>query len=220
MTEYRAVLFDMDGVLVDTEPHWNRLWRERVFPEVDGEPSLEDVTGRSYPESLRDLDDEYGFQRDVAYYEELLEDRAASLYVEEAEGEAAVHVLFDAVRDRDLAVGVVSSSPRPWIEGVVDRFGLGPLDVLCSAAQIEGPGKPAPDVYEHAATELGLDPDDCVVVEDSANGVRAAATAGATVIQFEVSGDTQRVPEATARAGDPDDLAATLFDLVDGESAP
>lgn len=220
MTQYEAVLFDMDGVLVDTEPHWHDLWREHVFPEaVSGEPSLDDVTGRSYPESLRDLDAAYGFERDVAYYEALLTERAESLYASEAGGPAAVHDLFDAIRDRGLAVGVVSSSPEPWIAGVVERFGLGPLDVLASAAEIDGPGKPAPDVYDHAAAELGVDPAACVVVEDSGNGVRAAAAAGATVIHFACSGDPEPPGVADAAADDPADLDATLFGLLEGSTA-
>lgn len=217
MTQYEAVCFDMDGVLVDTEPHWHDLWQEVVFPEaVSGEPTLDDVTGRSYPESLRDLDAEYGLERDVAYYEDLLTAEAASLYTSDAGGPAAVHDLFDAIRDRGVAVAVVSSAPRAWIEGVVDRFDLGPLDALVSAEAVAGPGKPAPEVYEHAAAELGVDPSACVVVEDSGNGVRSAAAAGATVIRYACSGECGPLPGADAVADDPAALERILFEYLGG----
>jgi HAD superfamily hydrolase (TIGR01509 family) len=218
VTEYRAVLFDMDGVLIDTEPHWNELWESSVFPEaVDGEPTRDDVRGRSYPESIRDLDDRYGLERDAAYYEELLEERAIDLYGEEGTADSAVHELFELVRDRGLKVGIVSSAQSDWIETVVDRFGLEPLDIVQSAMEAPGDGKPAPDAYEHAAAELGVDPSECVVVEDSGNGVRAAAAAGATVIRFELGEDADAMAEADAVAHSAAELEAILTELLDDE---
>ncbi|WP_049894099.1 HAD family phosphatase [Salinarchaeum sp. Harcht-Bsk1] len=217
MTEFRAVLFDMDGVLIDTEPHWKDLWRNEVFPDVaDGEPSLEDVTGRSYTDSIPDLHENYTLAKEPQHYVDLVERQADDLYAEAADGAPVVHDLFDVVRDRGLAVGIVSSAPPDWIETVVDRFGLGPLDLCQSAFDAPGPGKPEPDVYEYAAAALGLDPAETIVVEDSTNGVRAAAAAGATVIRFEIGVAADAMDEATAVVHDAAELEAVLIDLLDG----
>jgi len=217
VSDYRAVLFDMDGVLIDTEPHWNELWESDVFTEaVDGEPARDDVRGRSYPESIRELEEPYGLERDAAYYEGLLEERAVDFYGTEGDGEPTVHDLFDVVRERGLAVGIVSSAREDWIEIVVDRFGLEPLDILQSAFEAPGDGKPAPDVYEHAAAELGLDSSECIVIEDSTNGVRAAAGAGATVIRFALGETADAMEEADFVAADPEELEGILTDLLDG----
>lgn len=218
MSSYRAVLFDMDGVLVDTEPTWKDHWREEVFADaIDGEPSLDDVTGRSYPEGIRDIEEQYGLERDVEYYDQTFEDRAETLYSEDADGATAVHELFDAIRERGVAVGVVSSSPRWWIETTVERFDLGPLDVLVSGVELGEPGKPEPAIYEDAAEQLGVDPSECVVVEDSANGVRAGHAAGATVIRFAISEDPEPMDEADVVAESPAKLREALLGLLDGE---
>ena len=216
MTEYRAVLFDMDGVLIDTEPHWHDVWRSQVFPDAtEGEPSLETVTGRSYTESIPELHEQYALKNDPEHYVDLVESLADDLYAEKADGATDVHDLFDALRDRGLAVGIVSSAPPDWIETVVERFDLDPLDLQQSAFDAPGPGKPEPDVYEHAAAELGLDPNECIVVEDSKAGVRAAAAAGATVIRFEIGVAADPMEEAAAVVHDVAELEAVLTDLLD-----
>jgi HAD superfamily hydrolase (TIGR01509 family) len=85
--------------------------------------------------------------------------------------------LFDDLRG-EVKLAIVSSAPQAWIGVVRDRFDLDPLDLVLSAEDIDGPGKPEPDVYEHAAAELGVAPEQCVVVEDSHAGVLAATGAG------------------------------------------
>jgi len=206
----------MDGVLVDSEPLWHHVWETIVFPDVQaGDPTLEEVTGRSYTETLPMLAEQYGLEHDPEHYAELIEERGPALYASEAEADPAVHELLDTVRDRGFLVGIVSSSAPEWIATVVDRFDLEPLDVVQSAMDAPGDGKPSPDVYEHAADLLGVDPSECVVIEDSENGVRAAAAAGATVIRFALGEQAAPMPEADAVAADPEDLERILLGLLD-----
>lgn len=204
----------MDGVIVDSEPHWNRIWREKIFPQVTGNPSLEEVTGRDYTETIPELHREYGLESDPGALLSEFESHGADIYAEEAGSSTGLLALFEELRDRGLAVGIVSSSPRDWIQQVVDRFDLEPLSVAVSAGEIDGPGKPEPAVYERAMGELGVEPGACIVIEDSESGVRAAAAAGATVIRFRQSGNPERMSEADATADDPSDLRTVLFDLL------
>lgn len=217
MSPYRVVLFDMDGVIVDSEQHWGRIWREKIFPQVTGNPSLGEVTGRDYRETIPELDQKYGLESDLEAVLSEFESYGREIYAEKAGSSDELLALFDDLRDRDLAVGIVSSSPREWIQAVVDRFDLEPLSIVLSAGEIDGPGKPEPDVYEAAMAELGVDPAACIVIEDSENGVRAADAAGATVIRFQQSSTAEQMPEADAVADDPSDLRRILFELVDQE---
>lgn len=206
----------MDGVLVDSEPYWQRVWQERVFAAVtDGDPSMEEVTGRNYRESLRDLADTYGLPGDIEHFAHQFETAAERIYTEEVSLTSSISTLFQGVRNRGRALGVVSSAPRTWIEMVVDRFDLGPLDLILSAAALDGPGKPAPGIYEQAATTLSVAPAECVVIEDSEHGIRAAAQAGTTVIRFQRGQETEAVAGADALADDPDQLRKTVLGLLD-----
>jgi HAD superfamily hydrolase (TIGR01509 family) len=180
------VLFDMDGVLVDSETYWHRFEDEWVFETAvaDGLPAHEEVTGMPYDEIYDYLEAEYGTTVTKAAFVETYEERAESLYGEQVVLTEGMAELFDRLRGDGRAVGIVSSSPSAWIDIVRRRFDLGALDVVVSGEDIDDPGKPAPHIYEHAAAVLGVTPSECVVVEDSQNGIAAAVSAGAFTIAY------------------------------------
>lgn len=181
---FRAVLFDFDGVLVDTEwaiyDAWHRTFQTNghplpleVYTQCIGsdfetwspKTHLESLTGQSF--DWHDLDERR--------QEEIVRDLA-----EEGPMPGAVALL-----DRLIAAGipraVVSSSSHHWVDGWLERLGLtSKFDaVVCrgDAPRI----KPAPDLYLEGARRLGLDPVDCLVIEDSLNGVKSAIAAGCSV---------------------------------------
>ena len=211
-----AVLFDMDGVLIDSETYWKEFWTKTVFPRVEsGQPTLAEVTGRNYDENLIYIDETYGLPKAHQHYETITEEFAESIYEDEASVTDGMPGLFATIRDAGIAVGIVSSSRRSWIRSVVDRSALGPLDLLLSAEEVDEPGKPEPHVYAYAADSLGIDPRSCVVIEDSVNGVRSAAAAGASVIRYACDHDVDPIPEADAVAGDADELRTEIVARLD-----
>jgi HAD superfamily hydrolase (TIGR01509 family) len=179
----RAVVFDLDGVLVDSEPVWEQV-RRGLVAERGGHwapDAQRRIMGMSTHEWARYLSEDLGVGLPPEQVAELVIDRMAARYTE--------HVPFmdgavDAVH-RFAArwpLGVASSSPLTLIETVLRFAGLRScFSVVMSTEQVAR-GKPAPDIYLAVTAGLGFPPSDCAAVEDSSNGLRSAAGAGLRVI--------------------------------------
>ncbi len=174
-----AIVFDLDGVLIESEQVWDAA-REELVGERGGtwsDHATTDMMGMSSTEWSRYLHDRLGVPMDPVEINDDVVRRVASAY------ERHLPLLPHAVETvRELAgrwpLGVASSSNRPIIELVLDRSDLRPcFAAVVSSEEVEH-GKPAPDVYLAAAEGLGVDAGDCVAVEDSTNGIRSAVDAG------------------------------------------
>jgi len=180
-----VVCLDMDGVLVDSEDYWHAAERETILPRVlaDGSPTpdLDEVTGLYYGEIHDHLADEYAVTVDKAAFMAMYDETAATIYGDRVELLDGAREFVDELREAGVPVALVSSSPRDWIDVVLDRFGLA-FDLVAPAEEFDGPGKPEPGLYEAAIAELGGGIDRAVAVEDSENGVLSAARSGAYTI--------------------------------------
>jgi HAD superfamily hydrolase (TIGR01509 family) len=200
-----GVCFDMDGVLVRSEEFWVAEQRGHILPTAapNDEIPVSAITGRSYREVYPDLAAEYDVAVSRAEFEALFEEAGERIYGEQARLLEGTNDLLSALAARDTRIALTTSSPHEWIALVDDRFGVTEhLDVVVSADDIDGPGKPAPGIYERGAAELGVPPGDCVAVEDSTAGVRAATGAGLYTVGFR--GDCAVAPPR----GDGADLSA------------
>ena len=180
-----AVVFDMDGVLVDTETVWDEV-REALVRERGGrwsDRAQPDMMGMSSPEWSRYMHDELGLAETPAEINDEVVRRMLVRYREDLPlidgAVAAVERLAPHV-----PLAVASSSNRPLIDAVLDASGLAPHFAATVSSEEVARGKPAPDVFAEAAARLGLDPARCAAVEDSSNGVRAARAAGMRVLAF------------------------------------
>jgi len=203
----RAVLFDMDGVIVDSERYWHAAQPEHIFPAtLAGEyPDLDETTGMNYREIYDYLDENYETKISKEEFIDIFDETAREIYRERVSLLDGFHDLHDELAANEVTVSIVTSAPPAWHEIVTERFDIAVGETI-SAEDIDGDGKPAPDVYEHAADVLGIDPADCLVVEDSKNGVEAGKRAGMTVIAY--------------RSGPNDDTDLSAADVVvDGPEA-
>jgi HAD superfamily hydrolase (TIGR01509 family) len=177
-----AVVFDLDGVLVDSEQTWDEV-RRAVVAEHGGTWKAEATRtqqGMSTPEWARYLVDELGARLTPERIAEVVISRMAKRY---AGGAPVIPGAAETVRTvaSRYPVAIASSSPPVLIKAFLESTGLtGLVRVALSSEQV-AEGKPAPDVYLEAARQLGVAPSACAAVEDSTNGLRSALTAGMTV---------------------------------------
>ena len=178
-----AVVFDMDGVLVETEEVWDAV-REQLVTERGGRwvPEAQAVMmGMSSPEWSRYLAEELSVpMTPEAINREVVERISARYAAALPLHDGAVEVV-QALAER-WPLGLASSSNRPVIDLVLELAGLAGCFRATVSSEEVARGKPAPDVYLEAAARLGVAPAACVAVEDSANGLRSAAAADMRVV--------------------------------------
>jgi HAD superfamily hydrolase (TIGR01509 family) len=184
--EIVAVVFDMDGVLVDTEHLWDEVreeltgeWGGRYTPEAQ-----EAMMGMSSHEWSRYLHETVGLREspetiNAEVVRRMLARYEIELPVVPGAGEAVRRLADDGYR-----LAVASSSNRELIDAVLRRLELAALFEATVSSEEVGRGKPAPDVYLEAARRLDVPASRCAAVEDSASGIRAAREAGMRVIAY------------------------------------
>jgi HAD superfamily hydrolase (TIGR01509 family) len=178
-----AVVFDLDGVLVDSEPIWDEA-RRRYVSEHGGAWRPDATTtmmGMSSREWAGTLHDELGVHEPLESISAGVVALVLEAYARRLPLVAGAVETVQALAAR-WPLGLASSSNRPVIEAVLDRSGLRRCFRVVVSSEEVAHGKPAPDVYLAAARHLRVTPRDVVAVEDSANGIRSAHAAGARVV--------------------------------------
>lgn len=178
-----AVLFDMDGLLVDSEPVWSVAEAE-VMAWLGGPWNL-DVkalcVGRRVDESCRILVSVAGSSVAPEEVQERLLGRMCELFRAHLPLLPGALALVDAVRAAGVATALVSSSYRVLVDAALSSLGAERFDVTVAGDEV-GRAKPDPEPYLRAAAALGAAPGDCVVVEDSAAGCTSGRAAGCAVV--------------------------------------
>jgi HAD superfamily hydrolase (TIGR01509 family) len=179
----QAVVFDLDGVLVDSEQLWDEV-REQLARERGGrwhERAQADMMGMSSTEWSRYMHDVIELAEPP---EEINAEVVRRLLERYRQSLPLVPGAVEAVRRLAHAwpLGLATSSNREVIDAVLDKTGLtGSFRATVSSEEVAR-GKPAPDVYLEAARRLGVEPERCAAIEDSRNGIRSARAAGMRVI--------------------------------------
>ena len=200
----KGVIFDMDGLLFDTEAVWQRNW-SRVAADMGidlPEAFRKEICGTSGEIMKRVIEKYYGVDDGTEIMQNVINGVHSDLKDNVPE-KPGLHEILEHFRNKGMKLAVASSSSQAQIESNCRNAGiLEYFDALVSGAQI-GKSKPAPDIFLAAAEKIGIAPEDCYVFEDAFNGVQAGYAAGSAVIM---------IPDMTAPT---DEIRAMTYAVYD-----
>lgn len=183
--EIKGVIFDMDGLMIDTEKHYNqflcRAANELGFPmKREHALMLRSLDKRlAGPLMQKYLGAAYDHQRVKERYNKYVDEYFATHEIEVKPG---LFQLLEYLREQHYITCVATATARNRALTFLKKIGAAQyFTYLCSGHELEN-SKPAPDIYLKTAKEMGLKPSDCIALEDSPNGVRAASSAGCCTI--------------------------------------
>ena len=177
-----TIIFDAEGVIVDTEPIWDKaqeeFLRQRGFV-YNREKTKPFLAGRSMVEGVRIMQEQYGFSGDLQKQGEERVSLVKLLLAKELKFIPGFVEFFAQVRDK-YKTCVATSMAKDLLAIVDSRLHLSSLfgDKIFTCADVGFRSKPQPDLFLYAARQLGSAPENCIVIEDSPNGIEAASRAG------------------------------------------
>jgi HAD superfamily hydrolase (TIGR01509 family) len=211
MSSLQAVLFDLDGTVVDSEPLWADAMR-LIAAEIGGtltEEVLARTTGLSVPASVDLMLAELGSDQPPHEVTRQLLERAAEVFAKELMWQPGAQELIDALRAAGVTTALVTSSPRLVVDVAMQRLGAHRFDLSVCGDEVATP-KPDPTPYLVAMQRLGRPAVECLAVEDSPSGTEAAVAAGIPVL---VVPSEVPVPEGPGRIFAASLLNATVDEL-------
>ncbi|MEX0682927.1 MAG: HAD family phosphatase [Dehalococcoidia bacterium] len=201
MPRYRAVVFDLDGVLWDGEPIYHEAFNVVLKPyghEVTPE-EYESIIGSSVEAAWDWVLKRFKLTESPGKFYRLYDAAVLEMLASPVEPIAGVRETITRLKAIPVPVGLASASLRQWVDATLRGIGLeGEFAATVSASEVEH-AKPAPDLYLRAAEKLGVPPAECVAVEDTRTGIRAAKAAGMFAVQVRAA-STALAPIAEADA--------------------
>lgn len=177
----KAVVFDFDGVIADSEP-LHEVAEKMIFRQLDVEPDG-DITGLRFEDILRNISEKNGLTLDI----ERLIERKFQIMIDIAKvGIEPIENSIELVNSLGgIKLAIVSNSRRNWVEFVLNKFGIyKKFNAIVTAEDVKR-GKPGAEPYLLASKRLGINPEDCLAVEDSSPGVKSAKAAGMRCVAFQ-----------------------------------
>jgi len=202
--KFKSVIFDLDGTIIDTNHIWGKATSDLITsrgvtltPEIKAELAKE-LKGIAIHNSCAIIKNKFELDHPL---EELITEkkkRANDEYLKGLRFIAGFEDFFKRVKDHNLHVGVATNAENHTLATAIEQLNLRNLfgNHIYNFTYVNNVGKPAPDVYLYTAKQLGIDPADCIVVEDAPHGIEAANAAGMFCIGINSAGNRDELKEA------------------------
>ena len=187
LDQIEAIIFDMDGVIIESESHWHAIESSFLKEILDSWSSelQKSILGMSVYDVHRLLQEKYGLKLSQEEFLNYYNSLAEQLYGEQALLIDGVPEVLELLKSRKLPLALASSSPKKWIDIVLQRFEFEKyFSAVSSSDDVKGRCKPDPEIYLFTAKELKITPEKCLAIEDTEKGIQSAKSAGMKVIGF------------------------------------
>lgn len=188
----KAAIFDMDGVLINSEPLW-RIAEKEIFSSI-GVPVTEEMIYQTSALTIKEVC-EYWYKiypwkgKSFEEIENSIVDRVIELISTNETSMPGIKNIMKILKKKTFKIGMATNSSHKLIEAVLNKIKLkNYFDFIASAEDVEN-GKPSPEIYLHVAKNLNVHPEQCIVFEDSIIGIRSALDAGMIVVAVPASED-------------------------------
>lgn len=183
----KAVLFDLDGTLVDSMWMWGDIDVEYLGKYgIELPKNLEkEIEGMSFSESAAYFKSKFGFSKSLEEIQAEWIEMAKDKYAHEVPMKPGALHFLHYLRQKGIRTGIATSNSRELLDAVMESLELTPYFDCCMTSCEAGAGKPAPDVYLKVAENLGISPRECLIFEDTPAGIRAGINAGMRVCAVE-----------------------------------
>ncbi|MEN8116122.1 MAG: HAD family phosphatase [Bacteroidota bacterium] len=188
LTDFDAIIFDMDGVLVDSEPFYVEVEQQNFRKLGLNVTHKEHITyqGTATDVMWYRVKDKHGLSQSVEELVKMTNSIVTPYFqnLELIESMPGVSELIRFLANKNIPIAVASSSTPEVIEIILNKTGLKKYFSIVVDSQMAGSSKPEPDIFLLAAKKLGIAPEKCLVIEDSTNGIKAAKQAGMSCVAY------------------------------------
>ncbi len=202
--KYKAIIFDMDGTIVDSDHIWDTVTRELILSKVADaqEHHLEEiqnkVKGLALHASCHVIKEYFDLEHELVHLIAEKKQRALLKYQEQIHFIEGFLDFLLKVQATELKIGIATNADDHTLEASIKKLKLDVIfgEHIYNITHVNNKHKPAPDLYLHAAGKLGIDPKDCIAIEDSHHGIRAAVDAGMFCIGINTSKNREHLKES------------------------
>jgi len=181
----KAVIFDMDGVIIDSEPIWRKAEKDafKVYSIILTDDMCRSTAGLRLMQVVEHWQKRFGFDNEAKnFLFKTVHARVIELILQDGQAFDGLYDLLEALKGKGIKIALASGSSYAIIDAVLEKLNIKPYFEVLRSGDDEDYGKPHPQIFINTALQLKIAPEDCLVIEDSRNGVIAAKAARMKVV--------------------------------------